>query len=176
MAIVSHAHVGEGEAGRAARFVERVVGNAWATDAAGRFVYVTATVLEHLGLTLEDLNSASEDGDFGWRRVIHPADYEAAAGAWTRSLQTGEHYNVEHRMLGGDGVYVWGRCSGQPVKDAQGGILGWYGTVIDRGAVAIRRGTDNEPREAGSRDAPGSLDIVHPGDRRAALDGMTHAF
>ena len=176
MTIVSHAPVGEGEAKRAAQFVERVVGNAWATDAAGRFVYVTPGALKHLGLTLEELNTASEDEAFGWRRVIHPADYEAAAEAWARCLQTGEHYNVEHRMVGADGVYVWGRCSGQPVKDAQGGILGWYGTVIDRDAVAITRMRDNELREVAPRDAPGSLHIVHPDDRRAALDGMTHAF
>ena len=75
---------------RAAKIVESVVGNAWATDADGRFIYVTPDALTFLNLTLDDLNTPPEEGSLGWKRVIHPEDYEDAAAMWRRSLRTGE--------------------------------------------------------------------------------------
>ncbi|MGN6145736.1 MAG: PAS domain-containing protein, partial [Mesorhizobium sp.] len=77
---------------RAAKIVESVVGNAWATDAHGRFMYVTPDALTFLNLTLGDLNTPPEEGSLGWKRVIHPDDYEAAAAAWRHSLRSGEPY------------------------------------------------------------------------------------
>lgn len=120
----------EAEVIRAARIVESVVGNGWATDASGRFSYVTPTMLAHLGLTLQKLNSSNEGGHHGWKQVIHPDDYDAVAAAWRHSLQTGDHYNIEHRMLRATGVFDWARCSGQPCRTHDGRIVGWYGAVI----------------------------------------------
>ncbi|MGE0420254.1 MAG: PAS domain-containing protein [Acetobacteraceae bacterium] len=54
---------------RAAMMVEAVVGNAWATDAAGRFVYVTPGILALLGIAREELNS-SDDPAFGWKPLV----------------------------------------------------------------------------------------------------------
>jgi PAS domain S-box-containing protein len=163
---------------RAAKVVEQVVGNAWATDAAGRFVYVTPSVLIILGITQADLNSSSEDPAAGWRRLTHPDDYADAAAAWRRCLRTGEHYHVAHRLRAADGSYRWSRCSGQPVRDALGRILGWYGTVLERGAMPVApepaavRPDRDDPAEA----APSALKLVHPDDRSGALHGITHAF
>src|SRR5262245_13193494 len=52
----------EFEALHAARIIESVVGNAWATDAAGKFTYMTPAALSVLGMTLDELNSASQEG------------------------------------------------------------------------------------------------------------------
>jgi PAS domain S-box-containing protein len=168
----------EAEAVRAARVVEQVVGNAWATDAAGRFAYVTESVLELMGIALEDLNPPSDDPAAGWRRLMHPDDYEDAAAAWRRCLTTGEHYHVAHRLRDAEGGFRWSRCSGQAVRDPSGGIVGWYGTVLERGAMpgesapaAVRADRDDP---AGS--ALSSLRLVHPDDRSRALHGITHAF
>ncbi|MDK1388769.1 PAS domain-containing protein [Sinorhizobium sp. 8-89] len=60
----------DSEAGRAARIIESVVGNAWATDAAGKFTYVTPATLSLLGMTLEDFNSPVEQGPSGWRSGV----------------------------------------------------------------------------------------------------------
>lgn len=162
---------------RAAKIVESVVGNAWATDAHGRFIYVTAAALTFLNLTLDDLNTPPEEGSLGWKRVIHPEDYEDAAVAWRHSLRTGDSYNVEHRMMRANGTYGWGRSTGQPLYDSEGRILGWYGTVIDGGENAA---TGDSPLESGQPEpataGPPPLAIIHPHDRAIATQAAAYAF
>lgn len=164
---------------RAAKIVEAVVGNAWATDADGRFIYVTPDALAYLGLTMDDLNSAPEEGGFGWKRVIHPQDYDDAATAWRQSLGSGEPYNVQHRMLQANGVYGWGRSTGQPMRDDSGRIAGWYGTVIDSGVPENADDRSPQPAGASAQDADSDklpLDLIHPHDRPAAEQAMARAF
>lgn len=166
---------------RVAQIVENVIGNAWATDVDGTYTYVTPAALDFLGLTLGELNSFPDGDSAGWKRIIHPDDYDAAATAWRRSLRTGEQYNVEHRMLRANGIYGWSRSTGQPVRDGEGRIIGWYGTIIDRdtaspvddpvgdevsGALADETGSDKSP----------SLSNVHPHDRPAVAQAAAYAF
>src|SRR5690606_28499819 len=79
----------------------------------------------------EDLNESDDEDEFGWRCVVHPDDYERVAAKWRHCLQTGDHYDTEHRLRRADGVYRWFRNSGRPSRDAQGKITGWCGTTID---------------------------------------------
>ncbi|MGX9121048.1 PAS domain-containing protein, partial [Mesorhizobium sp. BHbsci] len=165
----------------AAQVIERVVGNAWATDAAGRFTYVTPAMLSLLGMTLEEFNSPSEEGPSGWRRIIHPDDYDGAVATWRRCLQTGEHYNVEHRMLRASGAYGWSRSSGQPLRDSQGHVLAWYGTIVDGDVplVVSERFADVVSaalEERAAPDAPHSLSLIHPNDRTATAHAAARAF
>lgn len=171
----------ETEAVRAAWLIESVVGNGWATDNTGKFSYVTPAALTFLGMTLDDLNSTPDDDAFGWKRVVHPEDYDAAAAAWRHSLRTGEPYNVEHRMLRANGVYGWGRSSGRPLRDSDGRITGWYGTVIDSDATSFVGGEFVEAAGAALRnrtvpDGPPSLSDIHPHDRPAAAQAAAYAF
>ncbi|WP_297009599.1 PAS domain-containing protein [Thalassospira sp.] len=164
-----------------AQSIESVVGNAWATDPEGKFTYVTPAALTFLGITLDELNAASTDGDLGWKRVIHPEDYSAAATTWRRCLKTGEHYNVEHRMLRANGVYSWGRSSGQPLRDNVGRITGWYGTVIDSGISEDSNNETENPEfpeinETGLSDNFPPLSAIHPHDRPAATQASAYAF
>src|ERR1700761_9231449 len=43
----------------------------------------------------------------GWTKVMHPADLPAMFEAWRRSIQTGEPYDVEHRICVREGGYRW---------------------------------------------------------------------
>ena len=125
------------EAVRAAKVIESLHGKAWAFDAAGRFTYVTPVAQTVIGMTLEDLNapvrggSFVDGGDVGWSRGVHPDDYDRVAASLRHCLKTGEHWNVEYRMLRTTGLYVWHRVSARPTRDSQGHITGWYGTSID---------------------------------------------
>jgi len=122
---------------RAAMMVEAVVGNAWATDAAGRFVYITPGMLAPLGIVREDLNG-SDDPAFGWKPLVHPNDYEAAAASWRQSLRDERAYDATHRLRAADDTFRWGRCSGRPVRDSENRIVGWYGAVLDWEAIRER--------------------------------------
>ncbi|MDX8520298.1 PAS domain-containing protein [Mesorhizobium dulcispinae] len=169
------------EALRAARIVEGVVGNAWATDASGKFIYMTPSALTLLGTTLEELNSPSEEGAVGWKRLIHPDDYDAAVTMWRRCLQTGDHYNMEHRILRASGAYGWSRSSGQPLRDSTGRMVAWYGALIDGDVPSAAKEqfadviSDALESKAVS-DASHSLSLVHPDDRTAAAHAAARAF
>jgi PAS domain-containing protein len=63
--------------------------------------------------------------------VVHPDDYDRVAAKWQHCLQTGDHYDTEHRIRGSDGVHRRFRNSGQPSRDGKGRIIQWYGTTID---------------------------------------------
>ena len=159
----------------AARMSEDVVGNAWATDAAGRFVYITPSMLALLGIAPKELNTSLEDPALGWKPLVHPDDYEAAATSWQEGLQTGHAYDVTDRLRAADGTYRWGRCSGRPGRDAEARIVGWYGTALDREVLP----TGHDPvlveiyRDGLAAGAPSSFNIVHPDDRS---EGVTDAL
>src|SRR3546814_5638139 len=64
------------EAARALRIIEGMPGHAWSADAAGRFTYISPNTLAFLGEARENLNTSDDEDEFGWRRVVHPDDYD----------------------------------------------------------------------------------------------------
>jgi hypothetical protein len=121
----------DSEAKRALHIIESMPGHAWSADATGRFTYVSPNTLAFLGNAREDLNTPDHEDEFGWRRVVHPDDYDRVAAKWRHCLETGDHYDTEHRLRRADGVYRWFRNSGRPSRDSQGRITQWYGTTMD---------------------------------------------
>jgi PAS domain S-box-containing protein len=116
---------------RALQILESMPGFAWSADAAGRFTYVSPSTLAFLGNASEELNVSEDEDEFGWRRFVHPDDYDRVAARWRHCLKTGDHYDTEHRLRRADGAYRWFRNSGRPSRDSQGRITQWYGTTID---------------------------------------------
>jgi PAS domain S-box-containing protein len=167
MTIASNRDIGANlDAVHAAKLVESVVGVAWATDPTGKFFYVTPTAPGLRGLTLEQLNSSSEDAP-GWKRVIHPDDYVAAAVAWRQALESGAPYKMDHRMLGVTGAFVWVRASGQPLRDDDRQITGWYGCVVES--------APSHDSQLSGRGLP-DMSEVHPHDRPAVAQASARAF
>src|SRR5579871_1242277 len=68
---------------------------------------------------------------FGWMEYLHPDDKESSLAHWLRCVQSGEDYESEYRLRGTDSQYRWFRARAVPLRDAQGGILKWYGTCSD---------------------------------------------
>jgi PAS domain S-box-containing protein len=80
---------------------------------------VNHAVLDYFGKSLEELKQwASTD-------AVHPDDLPGVIAVWSRSLESGEPYDLELRQRGADSVYRWFRVQGLPVRDAEGGILRW---------------------------------------------------
>lgn len=101
----------------------------------GRIEYVNRRWKEYFGLSDE----ASRD----WlmRDFVHPEDFELANERWKRSLQTGEPYEVQYRLMREDGVYHWFLANGIPVFDSNGAVVQWFGsaTNIDDSRRAFER-------------------------------------
>jgi PAS domain S-box-containing protein len=66
-----------------------------------------------------------------WIEAIHPDDREISLRSWSRSVATGEAYDVEHRIRMRDGAYRWARSRAFPRRRDAGDICLWYGSTED---------------------------------------------
>lgn len=107
--------------------VESMPGLGWATDAMGKFVYVNPSVVEYVGKRTDEFNETGRTG----LEAVHPDDAERVTEAWLTSMRTGTSFQSIHRIRRADGEYRWFQAYGRPHFDAQGDILGWFGTTID---------------------------------------------
>src|SRR2546425_12953352 len=106
---------------------------------------VNHAVLDYFGKTLEELKQwASTD-------AVHPDDLPGVIAVWSRSLESGQPYDIELRQRGADGVYRWFRVQGLPVRDPAGLIIRWVvlQTDIDerKRAEEARREGERELRQ-----------------------------
>jgi PAS domain S-box-containing protein len=94
----------------------------WTARPDGSLDYVTRRVADYFGLTSEQILAD------GWQNIVHPHDLPATVERWTRSLATGEPYEVEFRLRGSDGVYRWHLARALAQLDDEGGVVKWFGT------------------------------------------------
>lgn len=66
-----------------------------------------------------------------WIVFHHPDDREKLKKLWKHSLETGELYEIEYRMLHHTGEWRWVLGRALPVKNDEGKILRWFGTCTD---------------------------------------------
>ncbi len=72
----------------------------------------------------------STDGE-DWAALFHPDDRPESWRRWTRSLATGDPYEIEYRLRRRDGQYRWVLGRALPLRDDQGRIVRWFGTCTD---------------------------------------------
>src|ERR1700730_13810935 len=105
--------------------VDTIPGFVCTLSAAGELELLNRQTLEYFGKTTEELkNWAITD-------AVHPDDLPRVIDAWRRSVETGQPYVAELRQRRADGVYRWFQSHALPVRDAEGGITGWYMLLTD---------------------------------------------
>jgi PAS domain S-box-containing protein len=67
----------------------------------------------------------------GWKAMFHPDDLQRHIEAWAHSVKTGGSFECESRLRGADGQYRWFLARAEPMRDASGTIVKWYGSNID---------------------------------------------
>jgi PAS domain S-box-containing protein len=98
----------------------------WIASPTGVGTYSNHRLLEYLAMTREQSEGV------GWLAGVHPDDKQRVWEAWQTSIQTGEPYEVEHRLQNGTSrAYRWFLARGVPQRNAQGAILHWMGTCTD---------------------------------------------
>jgi PAS domain S-box-containing protein len=93
---------------------------AWSATPEGHFEYFNRRMVEFTG------RSDDQDGT-----AFHPEDWKTASALWQRCLQTGEIYEIQHRLCRHDGEYRWMMSRAVPVRDPDGKIVRWFGTAVD---------------------------------------------
>jgi len=97
----------------------------WTAEPDGEDDYFNGRCYEYTGLTLEQMRGS------GWKDIVHPEDVESCFSKWQTALRTGESYDVEYRLRGKDGGYRWFLGRANPIRNAAGKIIKWFGTCTD---------------------------------------------
>ena len=97
----------------------------WAATPDGNIDYSNQRWLDYTGISFEDTKN------LGWRLVLHPDDARNTQQQRTTALSTGAPYQIEYRFKRADGMYRWHLGQAQPIRDAQGIIVRWFGTCTD---------------------------------------------
>ncbi|QDO92633.1 PAS domain S-box protein [Formosa sediminum] len=97
----------------------------WTANTEGLLDYYNQTVYDFTGHTHESLNPSN------WLTIVHPDDRKENVDLWTKSIETGEDFIMEHRFLRYDGQYRWQLSRAVPQLDSTGNIQRWVGTSTD---------------------------------------------
>ncbi len=119
----------ESAAQRDARFrrlTEAIPVQVWTALPDGKLDYVSDQTARYFGRTVEEVV-----GD-GWLSILHPDDVPVTVERWTHSLQTGESYETEFRLLSqGAEEYRWHLARAVPLYGEDRRIVQWFGTNTD---------------------------------------------
>jgi PAS domain S-box-containing protein len=113
------------------------------------FLYVSPQVEPLLGFSPEAWRSDTEN----WERQIHPDDRERLLAEITQSLETGEPFSTEYRLLAKSGRVVWFRDEARVVYDPEGQFLFLQGLALD---ITERKRAEEELRRQAEL-----LDLAH---------------
>lgn len=99
---------------------------AFRTKPDGMVTYFNDRYFEYTGLTPQ------EAMDEGWKPTIHPDMLEEVAQKWIESVNTGKDYNAVFLIRrASDGAYRWHMSRGVALRNADGEITEWVGTLTD---------------------------------------------
>jgi len=119
--------------------IETMPGLVWCASPDGELSYVNGRILGYLGVERDSLLAG------GWAHFLHPDDVASVVAAWSNSVASGEAFEVQARLRGGDGAYRWFHSLSQLGRDTEGNPARWYGVMID---VDDRKRAEEKVREA----------------------------
>lgn len=155
----------ERELRRQADFTGTLVGSApvgiFATDTSGGCIFTNRTCEELTGLTADALLGA------GWLRAVHPQDVAYVTSAWSSFVKGGPAFAATYRFARPDGATVWVDGHAVALRDEDGDVTGYLGTVLD---VTAKHEAD-EQRERLLAESRAVLDSSIDGVLMTDVDG-----
>jgi PAS domain S-box-containing protein len=97
----------------------------WTARPDGLLDFVTKRTAEFFGVAQHELL-----GD-RWASRVHPDDIERTTACWKRSLESGERYETEFRLLSAHGEYRWHLVRAEAMFSEDGSIAEWFGCTAD---------------------------------------------
>ncbi len=67
----------------------------------------------------------------GWFAVHHPAETAELKRRWRAEMVAGKEFVHEFRLRGSDGTFRWFSNRVVPVRDENGAVIRWYGSLTD---------------------------------------------
>jgi PAS domain S-box-containing protein len=97
----------------------------WTADQSGWIDWYNRRWYEFTGQRPE------EAAGWGWQAAHHPDDFLEVMRKWPHSISTGEPFEMEFRLRRTDGAFHWFLTRAEPLRDADGKIVRWYGSNVD---------------------------------------------
>ena len=97
----------------------------WMADAEGSIFWYNQRWFDYTGTRFEEMQ------DWGWTSVQHPEHIERVTNSWKHSLESGEVWEDTFPLRSKEGEYRWFLSRAQPIRDANGRMLRWFGTNTD---------------------------------------------
>jgi two-component system, chemotaxis family, CheB/CheR fusion protein len=94
----------------------------WTADSEGNKNYFNQKWFDYTGISFKDLKNQ------GWKKIIHPDDWEKTKTKWAESIVSGNDYEMETRLLKKDGKYILHLSRVIALKDHVGKIKTWIGS------------------------------------------------
>ncbi|OYX43787.1 hypothetical protein B7Y94_01045 [Candidatus Saccharibacteria bacterium 32-49-12] len=106
--------------------VDTITEIVWEADLDGEILYANKNWLEFFGEKPGLENSKT------WLNFLYSDDVESAQAAWLNSLETGEPFEAEFRLLeASTQEYNWFLSRAMPYHNSEGEIERWYGTFTN---------------------------------------------
>ena len=115
---------------------------AWMADSSGAIFWYNKRWFDYTGSTLEEMKGC------GWKRVHHPDHVDRVVARIQHSWNTGEIWEDTFPLRGKDGTYRWFLSRAEPIRDAAGKVVRWFGTNTD---IDDQRRARKELQEADRR-------------------------
>jgi PAS domain S-box-containing protein len=95
----------------------------------GSVDFISQSWLDYTGFSRE------QGTGWGWGGAIHPEDFDRVAANWRAALAAGAPVEHELRCRRADGTYHWFLYRGLPLRDDEGNVVKWYGTLTNIDAL-----------------------------------------
>jgi PAS domain S-box-containing protein len=107
------------------QMLDAIPGMAWSTTAEGFADKFNKQFIDFAGLPLEMLQGA------GFLAQFHPEDIDRMFAEWQAMMASKVGGDVEGRARRADGEYRWLICRCNPILNAEGEVVRWYGVNLD---------------------------------------------
>jgi PAS domain S-box-containing protein len=98
---------------------------AWSTTPDGLIDFCNQNFVDYVGWTAEEISGQ------GFWPIFHPDDTAHLLASWQEILATKRPRDVEGRIRRADGQYRWFVLRQNPLLDADGNVIKWYGAGAD---------------------------------------------
>ena len=98
---------------------------AWSCTPDGQLEYWNQNLIDFVGLPFEEIVG------YGFYRMFHPDDVDRMRMTWEDIIATRQGRPVDARIRRADGEYRWFNLQQNPLLDADGDVVRWYGVVVD---------------------------------------------
>jgi PAS domain S-box-containing protein len=115
---------------------------AWIAAADGSIFWYNQRWYDYTGTTFQQMQG------WGWRDVHHPNHVERVTARFRECVEAGKSWEDTFPLRGRDGGFRWFLSRAQPLRDASGHVLRWFGTNTD---ITAQMATEDRLRASEER-------------------------